>query len=257
MSDSFGRAYAHAYDALYRGKDYAGECDLLLDILRGSNGHELRLILDLGCGTGSHAFILAQRGFEVVGVDRSDAMTEIARQKAAQLPPDRRPDFVTADIRKTRLDKTFDAVLMMFAVLGYQQTNADVLDALATARAHLDKGGLLAFDVWYGPAVLSERPSERITVVEAGSQRFIRVASGSLDARNHVCAVDYRLWTLDGTQLVDEVIESHVMRYFFPLELELFLDVAGFSLIRVRGFPDPAVGPDESTWNVVALARAV
>ena len=53
---------------------------------------------------------------------------------------------------------------MMFAVLGYQHTNADVLDALATARAHLDVGGLFAFDVWYGPAVLSERPSERVKV---------------------------------------------------------------------------------------------
>ena len=110
---------------------------------------------------------------------------------------------------------------MMFAVLGYQHTNAEVLDALATARAHLEVGGLFAFDVWYGPAVLSERPSERVKVIETGDQRIIRVASGSLDEPNHLCTVDYRLWTLEGDQLVGEVTESHAMRFFFPLELEL------------------------------------
>ena len=117
-----------------------------------------------------------------------------------ELPSEQRPEFVTGDIREVRLEQTFDAVLMMFAVLGYQHTNAEVLDALATARAHLDVGGLFAFDVWYGPAVLSERPSERVKVIETAGQRIIRVASGSLDSRNHLCTVDYRLWTLDGDQ---------------------------------------------------------
>jgi SAM-dependent methyltransferase len=254
---SFGSAYALSYDALYKDKDYEGECDLLLDILRGRDGYELRRILDLGCGTGSHASILAQRGLEVVGVDRSADMTEIARQKAAKRPPHERPQFVTADIRRARLETKFDAVLMMFAVLGYQRTNDDVIAALVTARTHLDKGGLLAFDVWYGPAVLSQRPSQRVAVVDGDSHTIIRVAAGSLDTRSHVCTVDYRLWILDGRQLVDDVAESHVLRYFFPLELALLLQIAGFSLLRLGGFPDYATDPDDSSWNVLGLARAV
>lgn len=257
MSDSFGPAYARAYDALYESKDYESECDLLLDVLRSAGGPNVRRVLDLGCGTGSHDLVLAERGLDVVGLDRSADMTAVARQKAADLPPDRRPEFVTADLRDIRLGTTFDAALMMFAVLGYQHTNAEVLDALATARAHLDVGGLFAFDVWYGPAVLSERPSERVKVIETGDRRIIRVASGSLDVRNHLCTVDYRLWTLDGARLVDEVTESHAMRYFFPLELELFLDRAGFTLLKVGAFPDFDAEPDSSTWNVLALARAI
>jgi SAM-dependent methyltransferase len=256
LSVTFGAAYAKAYDALYEQKDYESECDLLLDVLRNADG-DVHRILDLGCGTGSHALVLADRGLEVVGVDRSTDMVNIARQKAAEMPADRRPELVTADIGELRLDERFDAVLMMFAVLGYQRTNEEVTNALATARAHLDVGGLFAFDVWYGPAVLSERPSERIKVVESGAQRIIRVASSNLDARNHLCTVDYRLWALDGAQLVDEVTESHPMRFFFPLELELFLDHASFSLLRLGGFPDFTADPDQSTWNVLAVARAV
>ena len=46
------------------------------------------------------------------------------------------------------------------------------------------------------------------------------------------------------------------MRFFFPLELELFLDRAGFSLVELGAFPDFDAEPDPSTWNVLALARA-
>jgi hypothetical protein len=51
---------------------------------------------------------------------------------------------------------------MMFAVLGYQGENDDVLAALKTAHRHARPGGLFLFDVWYGPAVLHERPSQRV-----------------------------------------------------------------------------------------------
>ena len=81
VSDSFGPAYARAYDALYESKDYESECDLLLDVLREGGDRDVRRILDLGCGTGSHALELAQRGLDVVGVDRSAEMTAIARRE--------------------------------------------------------------------------------------------------------------------------------------------------------------------------------
>ena len=145
---------------------------------------------------------------------------------------------------------------MMFAVLGYQHDGRRRPRGAGHGARHLEPGGLLAFDVWYGPAVLSERPSERVKVIETGDQRIIRVASGSLDERNHLCTVDYHLWTLDGDQLVDEVTESHAMRFFFPLELELFLERAGLLPGRLGAFPDFDAEPDSSTWNVLALARA-
>ena len=54
--------------------------------------------------------------------------------------------------------QTFDAAVMMFAVLSYQLSNQDVLSTLATVRRHLQVGGLFIADLWYGPAVLNERP---------------------------------------------------------------------------------------------------
>jgi hypothetical protein len=56
---------------------------------------------------------------------------------------------------------------------------------------------------------------------------------------------------------VSEIQETHRMRYFFPLELSFFLDSSGFSLERLGAFPKFDDEPDETTWNVVAVARAV
>ena len=47
------------------------------------------------------------------------------------------------------------------------------------------------------------------------------------------------------------------MRFFFPLELNCFLESAGFTSIRFGTFPEFDKDPDETTWNMLAVARAV
>ena len=157
MSDTFGAAYAQQYDLLYQDKNYDAEVALLERLFRAHG--------------------LAQHGYDVTGVDRSPEMLRIARVKAEQsldeLSP--QPSFVEGDVTSVRLGGTpFDAALMMFAVLGYQVTNEAVRAALHTVRAHLRPGALFVCDVWYGPAVLSLRPSERTKVVDAPGGQVIR-----------------------------------------------------------------------------------
>ena len=79
----FAPGYANWYDTLYQDKDYAGECDFL-ESLFAHRGVPGKSILDLGCGTGNHAVLLAQRGYKVTAVDRSAAMLQTARAKADQ-----------------------------------------------------------------------------------------------------------------------------------------------------------------------------
>jgi SAM-dependent methyltransferase len=257
MSRQFGSVYADSYDALYQDKDYSVECDLLEQLFKDYCATKVRTILDLGCGTGNHAIPFAARGYEVTGVDRSSEMLDRARQKAGAEGSSDNLRLQCADIRDLDLHETFDAVLIMFAVLGYQLSNKDVISTLATARRHLTRGGLLIFDVWYGPAVLSNRPSQRIKVVNTDHGRILRVSSGTLDVTRHLCRVDYLLWVMEENQVVSNTEESHSMRYFFPLELDLFLESTGFASLRLGAFPEFKKDPDETTWNVIQVARAV
>src|SRR5262249_13725753 len=233
MNQVFGSVYADSYDALYQDKNYLAECAMVKGLFQTYGDGSIRTILDMGCGTGNHAIPLAQQGFEVTGVERSESMLVHARSKAAKALPNKKIEFHQGDIRSAKLGRQFDAALMMFAVLGYQKENKDVLAALRTARQHLREGGLLVFDVWYGPAVLSERPAQRVKVIPTLDGQILRVASGKVDSLHHLCTVDYHIWHLSKNQPVRETEESHTMRYFFPRELELFLDCAHFAPVRL------------------------
>jgi SAM-dependent methyltransferase len=247
----FGRTYAAAYDDLYRDKDYLAECDLIERVFASYGQGRVQRVLDLGCGTGGHTVLLAQRGYQVVGVDRSAEMLELARGRGGSAR------FELGDLGTLDLREAFDAALMMFAVLGYQVGNADVQAALATARRHLQPGGLFFCDFWYGPAVLAQRPSERVKVIDSTQGQLIRVASGELDARRDVCTVRYHVWQIEAGRVLAEVREHHPMRYFFAPELELLLAGAGFELVRLGAFPNLDDEPTESTWNVALVARAI
>jgi len=146
---------------------------------------------------------------------------------------------------------------MMFAVLGYQYENDDVVSTLRTTRHHLHSSGLLIFDVWYGPAVLRQRPTERVKSIPTAEGKILRFSSGELDVRRHLCKVHFRICRFEGQELATETRETHEMRYFFPKELELFLELASFSLLRLSAFPEVDKEADEEHWNVLGIARAV
>ncbi|MCX8108650.1 MAG: methyltransferase domain-containing protein, partial [Verrucomicrobiae bacterium] len=67
----FGEIYAEAYDSLYKEKDYDLEVSLLERLFQEYRAGAVHRILDVGCGTGNHAIRLAQRGYQVTGVDQS------------------------------------------------------------------------------------------------------------------------------------------------------------------------------------------
>jgi Methyltransferase domain. len=187
----------------------------------------------------------------------SPAMLNHAREKAeaatytgGSVPP----SFQLGDIRSLDLGRTFDAVIMMFAVLGYQLSSEDVLATLGCARRHLGPGGVLVFDVWYGPAVTRIGPTQRVKVLDADSRTIIRVADADMDERHGICRVSYRLWELANEGLIAETTESHAMRFFYPMELELLLAQTGFKLRRLTAFPDVASDANADTWNALVVS---
>jgi SAM-dependent methyltransferase len=206
----FGPSYAKIYDAIYGSKDYDGEVDLIERILSRQGFGGPRRLLDLGCGTGAHALRLAQRGHVVVGVDRSAEM--LAQARAKPTGHNHATEFREADIRKLDLGQRFDAALMMFTVLGYQITDTDLMGALWTVRRHLEVGGLFIFDVWYGPAVLAGRPSERQISIDDGAAQISRKTRASLDQSRHLCHITFDLERTDGGGQRQKWQEEHVVR---------------------------------------------
>lgn len=249
----FGPDYAAAYDALYSDKDYEAETDILEQLFRRYASGPVHEVLDLGCGTGSHALPLARRGYTATGVDVAPQMLSRARAKVAAA--NLRVALCEADIREYRDGRQYDAVIMMFAVLGYQRTNDDVTRALRTARAHLRPGGVFIADFWYGPAVLTLGPESRFKRIVQGERRILRFAGGVCDEARHACTVSYDTVTIEGTTVLAEVHEDHDVRFFFPLELDFALQDAGLARSALRAYPEVERPPGISDWCACLVAQ--
>jgi SAM-dependent methyltransferase len=193
----------------------------------------------------------------VTGVDRSQGMLDAARAKAeaggVELP------LHLGDVRNLDLTETFNAVILMFAVMAYQTTNADLSGALNTARRHLEPGGLLLFDTWYGPAVLADPPTDRIKEIAhpTDSTRVIRITQPVHDRLAQTVHVEFHVMHLNGNEIISEVREAHGMRYLFPQELTFHLEQAGFKLVRLCPFMNADAEMNDSYWNMAVVAEAV
>ncbi len=257
VNNNFRTTYASTYDLLYKEKNYEAECDFLEELFRRYNGKDIKHLLDMGCGTGGHAIPLARRGYKVSGIDHSPEMVAIAKQKAEAQGLSDHIRFETGNIRNAELKNIFDAVICMFAVIGYQTSNDDLFATLQTVRNHLKPKGLFICDFWYGPAVLKQRPSERIKFLHEEEDRIIRIASPEIDTQKNLATISYHLLRLRGVQLVEETQELHQMRYLFQPEIEFFLSQSRMKLVHICPFMQLNDAVSEDTWNVTAVAQAV
>jgi len=250
-------AYSQYYDLLYRDKDYQAEVDYVAGLIERERPGS-QSILDLGCGTGRHDFLLADRGYQVTGVDMSADMLGVAeaeRARRLEVPGAKpAPTFAQGDVRSVRLSQRFDVVVSLFHVMSYQTTNADLLAGLTTLREHTKPGGLVLFDAWYGPAVLSERPAVRHKRLTGETFEVTRLAEPVLHPNQNVVDVNYQIFVRDrATTRTEEIHEQHRMRYLFVPEVELMLGQVGLRLERACEFASD--GPLScATWNVLFVA---
>jgi SAM-dependent methyltransferase len=237
---------------LYRDKDYVAEANYVAQKIRHSLPHA-RSILELGSGTGRHGRLLAALGFQVHGIERSSEMVSIARAANYQLSSESDGSFACelGDVCAANLGRTFDAVISLFHVMSYQ-TSAEALQAaFEVAADHLSAGGLFLFDVWHGPAVLAQRPSERVKEVEDERYRVRRTAHPELDTDRHTVKVVFQMHCEDRKS--GETItfsEEHLMRYVFPTEVKMCARRCGLRYLESEEFltGEP---PSPSTWGVM------
>jgi len=221
------KEYAQYYDLLYRDKDNAAEI-AYVDRLIKKYGQGTETVLDLGCGTGRHAFGLAGKGYRVMGIDCSAGMLAAAQEKLqGKNCPKPGPEFRRGDIRKIRLGRKFDAAVSLFHVMSYQVTNEDLQRSFETASRHLKKSGVFIFDGWYGPAVLTHPPEPREKNVTDCRVKIRRSASSIMHPDENLVDVQYRL-AVCGRKTI---CETHRLRYLFQPEIAGFLEAAGFRLL--------------------------
>lgn len=251
--------YAYYYNLLYRDKNYELEANRIDQLIKTHNPRA-QTILDLGCGTGNHAFFLIKLGYTVVGIDRSIDMLDAARDKLSQFDNSEpsiadKVVFQEGDVRNVRLHRRFDIVTSLFHVLSYQTTNDDLCKTIDTAYVHLKSGGLFIFDCWYGPAVIADPPQVRIKRLEDKNISIIRIAEPEINTSENVVNINYQVLIKNNiTKTLEEIKETHRMRYLFEKEIKLLFSKIGLELIHSEEWMT-GKKPGVDTWYVCFMGQ--
>jgi SAM-dependent methyltransferase len=212
-------ASAEFYDLIYGAlKNYAAETQQVAELLRRIHPR-CESVLDVACGTGEHARLLAGHGFSIDGLDLDPSFLAIARKK---YPAGR---FFEADMADFSLPWRYDAIVCLFSSIGYVRTLERAGAAFVCFRRHLAKGGVVLVEPWFQPGVLD--PARVGTNVGQGNGvRVTRVSRVEIDGCLSRLLFDYEITDGSGTRHASEV---HELGLFTNAELLDAFTRAGLS----------------------------
>ena len=248
----FGNIYSQYYDLLYRDKNYSGEVDYIIKLIK-ENSNEAKTLLDMGSGTGKHAELFCNNGYIVHGIDLSEDMLKIAKNRIKD--KEDKLSFSHSKIQELDLNKKFDVVVSLFHVMCYQNSNNELIKAFEVAKNHLKKDGIFIFDFWYGPAVLTDLPVTRIKRLVNEKIKVTRIAEPVMHPDENVVDVNYDVFIKDiDSKKIIEKEELHKVRYFFDTELDMICKQVGFVIKQKYEWMSDK-NPDFNSWNVVWVVK--
>lgn len=216
MPESFTRV-APYYDLLMSKIPYEMWVDYLR-LLWAKHDNEPKDVLDVCCGTGSAARLLAARRYNLCGVDVSEDMIAMARAKEAEERAG--IDYFVQDVAELRLEREFDAAYSLFDSFNYITDPERLSLAISRIHDHLRPGGILIFDV-NTEVAFTERLFDQRDMSKSAPLRYKWI--GSYDAETRLIEVDMQFWAGD-----DAFQETHIQRAHSHEELSAMLDSAGF-----------------------------
>lgn len=236
-------ALAGSYDALMADGAYRRRAAFLERRLRKSP-IPVETVLDLACGTGTIACLLAERGYEVLATDGSEEMLTQAAAKAAGL--ERPPLFLRQAMPRLRLARPVDAVVSTLDSLNYLTAERDLRETFRRVRRWLKPGGLFLFDV--NTPYKLRRMDGQLYMDE--TEDSVCVWRTFFSEKKQVCTYQVDLFRLRPDGAWDRSFEEHRERAWSEEVLRECLREAGFSALRLTGdLTDRPPKPDEDRWQ--------
>lgn len=163
--------FAYVYDRLMADMPYE-DWLAFADACWSKYGNP-RTIVDLGCGTGTIAIPLAQRGYRVTGIDLSEEMLAAASDKSDSAGvPAASLTWINQDMRSWRLPTAADAVISFCDCLNYLTEENDLIRTFRQTYNGLNPGGLFVFDM-HAPAQLQAYAESQPFVLDEDDVAYI------------------------------------------------------------------------------------
>ena len=220
-------ALAVSYDRLTNDVSYQATVDFYRQIM-DREGVSPRTAVDLACGTGSVAILLARQGLKVIGVDLSEEMLAVANQKCQEM--DDAPLFICQSLQELHLPKGVDLAVCALDSMNYITQPEHCRMAIQRVYKALNPGGIFIFDV---------NTPEKLRAMDG--QIFLDedddvycVWRGEFDEGSNICSYGMDLFQREGKLWVRS-FEEHQEYAYSQEQLLGFMKEAGFVRVRVYG----------------------
>ncbi|UCC33066.1 MAG: class I SAM-dependent methyltransferase [Candidatus Bathyarchaeota archaeon] len=213
--------------------------------------------LELGVGTARVAIPLAREGVRVVGIDNSEYMLKVAREKLVKESESVR-DLVNlerGDMKKFELGQTFDLIYIPASTFDHCVTDLDRKQCLGCIHKHLKGGGSLAFDI---EQATLERPKaswwvDRKEIKE--DMMVVRTIFMRRDFDKRICSLDLFFDSYYSGKLVERYHEYGEVAILFKDEVEDLLEQSGFKVEAVYGDFDKSEPQKDSPRAVFLTSK--
>lgn len=286
MYDGY-RAIAAAYDTFNADVNYEAWSDFIEACFDRYLPARPEIVLDLACGTGRMTFPLADRGYDMIGIDGSETMlaeasdknnlrsdrlfeeicarlgldpdgenTDAAMEELAKIPT---PLFLRQDMRDFELYGTVDATVCCLDSINYLCGDGDLDACLACIHLYLAPGGLLIFDV-NSPYKFEHIYGNNAYVLEDlapdGERNVFCGWQNEYNKETGLCRFYLSLFSEGEDGRYDRSDEEQTEQCYSEDALRSALDRAGFDLCGLfGGFDFSAPAPTTERWHIVARTR--
>ena len=216
--------FAEVYDEFMEDVPYEKWRDLVVAELK-KEGIEDGLVLDLGCGTGTFTRLLAQAGYDMIGVDGSQEMLMEAREKTF----DSEILYLCQDMREFELYGTVRAIISTCDTMNYLLTPEDFIQTLRLANNYLDPGGVFIFDL--NTLYKFRELMGNTTIAENGEDASF-IWDNYFDEETGRNEYDLTLFIRQENGLFERVSEVHEEQGYTPEQILEFIAHSGMEYVR-------------------------
>ncbi len=213
------KKFAKYYDLIYKDKKYNKETKFILGLIK-KNKIKGKNLLEIGCGTGGHAIILKKEGFNIVGIDLSKEMLDVAKKKTKSIK------FIQGDMRNFNLKKKFDIILCLFSVIRYNKNYNDIKKTIRNFYKHLKKDGLLIFDMGFNKERFKDGYLDSQVVKIEKNTFLVRIGKSIRENKNN--ATILFAYVLIKNKKIEFFKEEHNLCIFDTVEVKKLTGEIGF-----------------------------
>ena len=127
--------YSDFYDIFNKYRNYKREIRFILNMTKNK-----KWLLDIGCGTGTHLNALENLGYKITGIDKSEYMVNLSKEKV-------KSNIYQMDILDYKLDEKYDAIIAMHSVFNHLKSYEEFEQAFSNSLDHLNKKGIMIIDL--------------------------------------------------------------------------------------------------------------